>query len=114
VKTGAVFVTACLALPAAVSPAAAPAQALPRLHESAHATLVEVPVHVLGRDGKPVAGLTASDFELRDDGVRQTITALDVVDLRRTAEIPSLPGNVPPPARRHWLLLFDLSFSRSV
>jgi VWFA-related protein len=113
-RTGTICVCAPLAFFGAVLPIAAPAQDSPRVHESAHATVVEVPVHVLGRDGKPVAGLTASDFDLWDDGVRQTITACDVVDLRRTTEIPSLPGNVPPPARRHWLLLFDLSFSRSV
>jgi VWFA-related protein len=114
VKRGTVCAWARLALVTAFLPAAAPAQDPPRLYESAHATVVEVPVHVLGRDGRPVAGLTASDFELRDDGVPQAITACDVVDLRRTAVIPSLPGNVPPPARRHWLFLFDLSFSRSV
>ncbi len=93
----------------------------PGVHESASVTLVEVPVHVVGRDGRPVANLTEADFELLDDGQRQTIAALDVVDLR-AAEAPHpdghaaapAPGTVSPLARRHWLLLFDLSFSREV
>src|SRR5215468_377082 len=90
----------------------------PPVQESATVTVVEVPVHVLGKDGKPLAGLTEADFELFDDGQRQTITALDVVDLRRVA---GGPGQAPAPAgpeaaaaRRHWLLLFDLSFSQEV
>src|SRR5688572_13142913 len=41
-----------------------------------------VRVDVLVTDGsKPVAGLTASDFELRDNGVLQTIDVLDASDV---------------------------------
>ena len=41
-----------------------------------------VRVDVLVTDGsKPVAGLTASDFELRDNGVVQTIDVLDASDV---------------------------------
>jgi VWFA-related protein len=83
----------------------------PVVRESAEITLVEVPVNVLGRDGKPVAGLGMTDFELEDDGVRQTITSVDVIDLTKKAEIPSLPSELPAAGRRHFLLLFDLSFS---
>src|SRR4051812_23801611 len=42
----------------------------------ARADLVKVDVSVLQR-GRPVAGLTADDFELRDNGVVQSIAALD-------------------------------------
>lgn len=37
--------------------------------------LVRVPVTVTGRDGALVRGLTAADFDVLEDGVRQTITA---------------------------------------
>ncbi|HXT71894.1 MAG TPA: VWA domain-containing protein [Vicinamibacterales bacterium] len=37
--------------------------------------LVRVPVTVSGRDGLLVRGLTAESFEIREDGVRQTISA---------------------------------------
>ena len=53
------------------------------VHESAEVTLVTVPVTVLGRDGKPVRGLGAADFELEDDGVAQTVLSVDTVDLTR-------------------------------
>ena len=80
--------------------------------ETAEVTLVTVPVTVLGRDGKPIGGLGPADFELHDDGARQTILSVDVVDLTRregseaAAELPN------PAARRHFLLLFDVSFSK--
>lgn len=81
------------------------------VRESAEVTLVEVPVIVLGRDGKPIVGLSGADFELEDDGVRQTITSLDVVDLSKRAQGFSPPSELPAAGRRHFLLLFDLSFS---
>jgi Ca-activated chloride channel family protein len=37
--------------------------------------LVEVYATVTDRQGQPVTGLTAADFEVREDGVRQTISA---------------------------------------
>jgi VWFA-related protein len=83
----------------------------PAFRESAEVTLVEVPVNVLGRDGKPVRGLGLADFELEDDGVRQRITSVDVVDLTKKAVGSSLPSELPAAGRRHFLLLFDLSFS---
>jgi VWFA-related protein len=90
---------------------ASPDEQSPVVRESAEVTLVEVPVNVIGRDGKPVAGLGPADFELEDDGVRQTITSVDVVDLARKRNSPSSPEDFPAAARRHFLLLFDLSFS---
>ncbi len=82
---------------------------------------VEVPVNVVGRDGKPVRGLTAADFEVLDAGVAQRITGFDMVDLDPPASPgPDQPAGQPDvdaidviegTARRHFLLLFDLSFS---
>lgn len=76
--------------------------------------LVEVPVQVLLK-GEPVTGLTADNFELRDEKRRQRILSVDSIDLRqiegggfRTAE-ETQP--LPTAAKRNFLLLFDLSFS---
>ncbi len=72
---------------------------------------VEVPVQVL-RDGEPVRGLTADDFVLRDRGTAQPLTGFEEVDLDHPAAAG--PRAEPPPfaARRRFLLLFDLSYSR--
>ena len=79
--------------------------------------LVEVPVQVLVK-GEPVTGLTARNFELWDDKKKQKVLSVDSLDLRRldagdleTAD-PTSP--IPTAARRHFLLLFDLSFSNPV
>ncbi len=82
------------------------------VRESAEVSLVEVPVNVIGRDGKPVFGLNASDFEVEDDGARQTILSVDVIDLKRKEETIGSTEPTPPAGRRHFLLLFDLSFSQ--
>jgi VWFA-related protein len=82
------------------------------VRESASVTVVEIPVNVIGKDGKPVAGLTAADFELYDDGKKQAITGLDVFDLSRP--VSAQTGVAPPieaAARRHWLIVFDLSYT---
>jgi len=75
---------------------------------------IQVPVNVVGKDGEPVRGLTAESFEVFDGKKQQQITGFRVVDLdviessmtRREMELA-----VPAAARRHFLLLFDLSFS---
>jgi VWFA-related protein len=79
--------------------------------ESSEVSLVEVPVNVIGRDGKPVEGLQLSDFEVRDNGKRQKLLYLDVTDLRHRSGVPGGAPGVPAVARRHFLLLFDLSFA---
>jgi VWFA-related protein len=104
-----------LALLAAV-PSGAQTPRDDRFEESTKVVAVEVPVNVVGRDGQPVRGLTAADFEIFDEGDRQAITGFEVVDLssseqatRRmdTERIEALGAA----ARRHFLLLFDLSFA---
>jgi VWFA-related protein len=76
---------------------------------------VAVPVHVVDRDGKPVRGLGGDNFEIVDDGKKQVITSFEVVDLAATAAAaPAAPAAAAPTSaagRRHFLLLFDLSFS---
>ncbi len=87
--------------------------------ESSRVVSVEVPVNVIGRDGLPLRGLKATDFEVYDEGRRQTLSGFDVVDLDRPAPAAAEPAGAPParldqppsPARRRILLLFDLSFS---
>jgi VWFA-related protein len=107
------------ALPAAAAKPAAAPQA-PTFEGSSQVVAVEVPVNVVGRDGEPVRGLTAGDFEVWDGNDRQTISSFEVVDLKTlkepaaapgAAEAPPAPPDLRPAARRHFLLLFDLSFS---
>src|SRR3989442_8281361 len=103
-----------LALTSAI-PAAAQKSGSGVVQEKATVTVIEVPVNVIGKDGKPVAGLTAADFELYDNGKKQEITGFEVADLKAPAA--AAPGQAPNPfpegppaaARRHWLLVFDLS-----
>ncbi|HJX26731.1 MAG TPA: VWA domain-containing protein, partial [Thermoanaerobaculia bacterium] len=77
--------------------------------ESTEVVVVEVPVQVV-RDGEPVRGLTAADFELFEGRKKLPITGFEVLDLTTAA---GAQGAEPPPitARRHFLVLFDLSFS---
>jgi VWFA-related protein len=77
--------------------------------ETTQVTAIEIPVQVT-RDGEPVRGLTAKDFEVFEGKSRQAITGFDVVDLRAPAA-QGLSANIPVAARRHFLLLFDLAFS---
>ena len=69
---------------------------------------VEVPVQVV-RDGEPVRGLQAGDFEVWEGRRRLPITGFEVLDLAATAA--GRTASVPSAARRHFLLLFDLAFS---
>lgn len=81
------------------------------VREEARVTVVEVPVNVVDKNGRPVENLTADDFELYDDGKKQTISGFDIVDERRSIPRPAA-GEPPinPAARRNFLLLFDLTF----
>src|SRR5689334_16796611 len=89
------------------------------VRETAAATVIEIPVTVVGKDGRPVTGLTAADFELFDDGKKQSVSSVDVIDLSQPApNAPPHPAGsaavaapIPPAARRLWLLVFDLSYA---
>ena len=100
-----------LPLFAAAVVAASPQSSPPTFHETSQVDLVEIPVNVVGRDGRPMHDLTVSDFELEDEGRPQKITAFDVVDLRRNSVSPAPSEPMPEAARRHFLFLFDFSFA---
>ena len=80
--------------------------------ETTEVTAVEIPVQVI-KDGEPVRGLTAADFEIYDGRKQQTITGFDVVDLA-APENQTLSAAIPPAGRRHFLLIFDLANSHPV
>src|SRR5689334_9699743 len=79
--------------------------------EATQVVVVEVPVQVV-KDGEPVRGLTAKDFEIYDGRKKVPVTGFEVLDL---AAAPAAGGTaapqVPVSARRHFLMMFDLSFS---
>lgn len=75
---------------------------------------VEVPVNVV-RDGEPVRGLTAEDFEVLDRGDVRPLVGFEVIDLEAIGAPGASAGErpeIPVAAQRHFLLLFDLSFTR--
>jgi VWFA-related protein len=106
---GARLASASLALLAVVAaPAARAAQ--PTYSATASATVVEVPVQVT-KDGEPVRGLKAEDFELYDGRKRVTPTGFEMLDLAATQGAAAQSAQMPVSARRHFLLIFDLTFS---
>lgn len=72
---------------------------------------VEVPVYAV-KNGRPVRGLTAADFEIYDGKKKQRITGFEVVDLELGVGTGRPGGELPMAARRHFLVLFDLAYSR--
>jgi VWFA-related protein len=81
------------------------------VRETAEAVLVEVPVRVTDRNGTPIRGLEAKDFDLFDNGRRQAILGMDAIDLAHKNRESVAPEPLSPAARRHFLLLFDCSFA---
>ncbi len=111
VAVAAAFGVAASRASAQEKPPAPPAGSV--VQESTGVTLIEIPVNVVGKDGRPVAGLTLDDFELTDDGKKQPISGMDVIDLSKSEASTSAPGAAPVPAaaRRLWLLVFDLTYT---
>src|SRR5690242_8505839 len=97
--------TALLVLAAGLA-LAPPAAA--QFSETADVVVVEVPVQVIGKDGQPVRGLTAADFEVTEGRKKLPVTGFEVLDLAVEERAAS---DMPTAARRHFLMLFDLSFS---
>lgn len=100
----------------AAAAVSARADQTPAFEGRTEVTVVEVPVNVLSRAGESVRGLTADDFELYDNGDRRAITQLEVIDLdvlqpSDDTERRVMEEALPSIARRHFLFLFDLSFS---
>ncbi|MBC8646021.1 MAG: VWA domain-containing protein, partial [Thermoanaerobaculia bacterium] len=101
---------------AAAHAAQAPQKSSGAVTETARVVVIEIPVHVVDKNGQPVRGLSAADFELTDDGKKAEISGVEVIDLNRVvAAAPAakdpFPEAPPPAARRHWLLVFDFSYS---
>jgi VWFA-related protein len=102
---------AALSLAALLAPAAPRAIAQRFSGDSANVVAIEVPVEVI-KNGEPVRGLKAADFEVSEGRKKLKITNFDVVDLGATpAPSAAAPAPLPIAARRHFLFLFDLTFS---
>lgn len=71
--------------------------------------LVDIPVYVTDKRGNPVTDLKAEDFIIYEDGREQEISHFNFIQ-NDSPEIVSLVRQYPA-ARRHFLLLFDLSFA---
>jgi VWFA-related protein len=76
---------------------------------SSETALVSLPVFVADRQGRAMRGLTAEDFELLEDGKPAPVVAFQYVDTTSPEEQTQILQ--VPAARRHFLLLFDLSFT---
>ncbi len=101
-----------LALALAAPSAAAPPSRAQTFEETSQVVSIEVPVQVIGKDGEPVRGLSAADFQVYDQGDEQKLTHFEVIDLPALAAAPrERLEALPAGARRHFLFLFDLSFS---
>jgi VWFA-related protein len=87
----------------------AAAEEPPKFSERTEVVVVEVPVQVIGDDGQPVRGLTAADFEVWEGRKQHTLIGFESLDLKSAPA--GFTTAVPIAARRHFLLLFDLSFS---
>jgi len=84
--------------------------ALAQMRETVNVNVIEVPVSVADSSGNPVRGLTAANFEVYDNGKKQTITSFDKADFA-SKEVVNAISPMNPAARRSFLLLFDLGFS---
>jgi VWFA-related protein len=82
-----------------------------QVSETITVNLVEVPVTVVDSSGNPVRGLTAANFKLFDQGKEVAITGIDTIDFA-SRESMSAVSPLNPVARRKFLILFDLSFSK--
>jgi VWFA-related protein len=86
-----------------------PAAAEETFAGASEVVVVEVPVQVI-KDGEPVRGLTAADFELFDGRKKVAITGFEALDLT-AAPAGAAEASVAASSRRHFLLLFDLTFT---
>jgi len=80
----------------------------PSFSGTAQVFSVDVPVQVV-RDGEPVRGLQAGDFQVWEGKRRLPVTGFEALDLAASAA--GRAAAVPSAARRHFLFMFDLAFS---
>ncbi|HWM91760.1 MAG TPA: VWA domain-containing protein [Thermoanaerobaculia bacterium] len=100
-----------LLLSVAALPAAAQTPASTQtFSDTADVIVVEVPVQVL-RDGEPVQGLSAQDFEVFEGRNKLPVTGFEVLDLNAGPASEAWKSARAISARRHFLLLFDLGYS---
>jgi VWFA-related protein len=88
--------------------AQAPAPARPQPTFESGITVVSLPVYVTDSKGRSVTGLTAEDFTVEDGGRPVRIVGFREIDAQ---EPLTEATELPPEARRQFLLLFDLSFT---
>ncbi len=78
--------------------------------------LIRIDVVVLDKDGRPVTGLTAADFEITESGTPVLIASFEPVVVRPTAKVQSVsseparvsePSTSEPEENRHFLVFFD-------
>ena len=86
------------------------AAAFGQVQEKITVNVVEVPVTVIGKDGAAVRGLTAANFQVTDDGKKREVTGFEAIDFATQKNLTAI-SQLPPAARRNFVLLFDLSFS---
>ncbi len=111
-RLSAVLIVFLLARPAGSVPSAEKARPGAPVREEARVVVVEVPVNVTDKEGRPVENLKAEDFEVYDDGKPQPVTGFEVLDTRQSSPAADSGDNpINPAASRRFLLLFDLSFS---
>ena len=72
-------------------------------------TVVVLPVFVIDRDGGSVQGLKKEDFVVEDDGKAVELAGFRSIDAGDPTNQEALKDS--PAARRHFMLLFDLSFT---
>ncbi len=108
-------VLACQGLAMAGWNAPAAAQRIEDVFEGEAQVLeVEVPVNVIAKDGTPIRGLQVEDFRVLEGRREQEIVAFQAIDLEileTGVSRSEIEAAIPGAARRHFLLLFDLSFS---
>lgn len=100
----------CLALCLFAAPISAQRD---RFSDTTDVVVVEVPITVTDNSGMPLRGLTADNFEIKFDGDEQQIRSIEMIDLGppTSGPIDQPPVTPPIPARRHFLVLFDLANS---
>jgi len=81
-----------------------------QVKETVTVSVVEVPVTVVGRDGDPIRGLTAANFEVIDEGKKRSISSFDAIDFTSKDAVQAITP-LSPAARRNFMLVLDLAFS---
>ncbi|MFQ5527584.1 MAG: VWA domain-containing protein [Thermoanaerobaculia bacterium] len=80
-----------------------------KFSETTTVVVVEIPVTVV-KDGEPIRGLTAEDFQVSEGRKKHPIVGFNEVDLSLEGA-PLSAAEIPIAARRHFLFMFDLSLS---